>query len=142
MHEEKKSPVKRVLFFFDKLEDRTRESLSRHPILYTFIGGFGVVLFWRGVWHTADIFEKQGGILGIIFSGPGSIVLSALALLATGLFVSFFVGDVILMSGLKREKKLIEKAESEIKGEKELLVEIQAELREIKEELREHTHQS
>jgi hypothetical protein len=136
MHEDRKNTLKKILTFFDKFEDRVREKLSRRPILYTFIGGVSVVLFWRGVWHTADIFEKKGGILGIIFSGPGSIIVSALMLLATGLFVSFFVGDVILMSGLKREKKLIEKAESEIKGEKEILTEIQSELKDLKEAVR------
>lgn len=38
----------------DSLEDDVRGWLSRHPILYAFIGGTGVVIFWRGIWHTAD----------------------------------------------------------------------------------------
>ncbi len=47
-------------------------------------------------------------------SGFGSVVISLLILLLTGLFVSFFVGDAIIISGLKREKKLIEKTEAEV----------------------------
>ncbi len=45
-------------------------------------------------------------------------------LLMTGLFVSVFIGDQIIMSGLKHDKKLIEKSEDEIEEE---LVELQKE---------------
>ena len=38
----------------DKLEDHVRGFLSHYPIVYAFVGGIGVVIFWRGVWHTAD----------------------------------------------------------------------------------------
>jgi len=38
-------------------------------------------------------------------------------MLGTGLFVSFFVGDRIILSGLKHEKKLEEKAIEEIEKE-------------------------
>lgn len=112
-----KNILKRADTFFDKLEDKIRARLSRHPILYTFIGGFSVVLFWRGVWHTGDMLEAQGGALSVIFSGPGNIILSVVVLLMTGLFVSFFVGDVIILSGLKHEKKMVEKNETELAKE-------------------------
>ena len=95
--------------FFDKLEDRIRLALSHRPILYAFVGGVGVVLFWRGVWHTADLFP--------ILTGPVSILISILILLATGLFVSFFVWDDIIIAGLKEEKKISDKTEEEIKKE-------------------------
>ncbi len=120
---EKFSRTKKLIIFFDKLEDRLRAWLSHQPILYTFIGGFAIVLFWRGVWMTADAFP--------FLTGPVSIIISVVVLLATGLFVSFFVGDVIILSGLKKEKKLIEKTEGEIKGDRELLVEIESELKRI-----------
>lgn len=94
--------------FFDKLEDYVRTRLSRRPILYAFVGGVGVVLFWRGVWMMAD---EMG------LSSLGSVVVSLLILLLTGLFVSFFVGDSIIISGLKRDKKLIEKTEAEVDAE-------------------------
>ena len=98
----------KIVRFFDRLEDYVRTRLSRKPILYAFVGGVGVVLFWRGIWMTAD----EMGI-----SSFGSIVVSILILLLTGLFVSFFVGDAIIISGLKHDKKLIEKTEAEVDAE-------------------------
>ena len=53
---------KKVLNFFDKLEDKTRAGLSRVPFLYALLGGIGVVLFWRGVWHIADDFSLNSFI--------------------------------------------------------------------------------
>ncbi len=123
-----KNILKQTDTFFDKLEDKVRARLSRHPILYTFIGGFGIVLFWRGVWHTGDMLEAQGGALGYIFSGPGSIILSVVVLLMTGLFVSFFVGDVIILSGLKHEKKMAEKNEVELAKEEESIGRIEQDM--------------
>ena len=38
-------------------------------------------------------------------------------MLLIGLFVSFFIGDTILISGLKQEKKLTEKTEKEVAEE-------------------------
>ncbi|HYD92823.1 MAG TPA: hypothetical protein VEA37_15215, partial [Flavobacterium sp.] len=40
--------------FFDKVEDHVRGWFSHRPILYGLAVGFGIVMFWRGVWHTAD----------------------------------------------------------------------------------------
>lgn len=104
--------VKKLIKFFDKWEDKNRSFLSRRPILYAFIGGTGIVLFWRGVWETADMFS---------ISGPMSILISMAILLATGLFVSFFIGHHIILSGIKQEKKIEEKEESEIKMEIDVL---------------------
>src|SRR3989338_891269 len=115
--------IKKVFKFFDKFEDNVRGVLSRHPIVYSFIGGVAIILFWRGGWHTADLIP--------FLNGPISIVLSVLILLATGLFVSFFVGDRIILSGLNRDKKLIEKTEGEIKEEKITLGEVKKELNKI-----------
>jgi hypothetical protein len=103
--------------FFDKLEDRMRAVLARVPIIYAFLGGVGIVLFWRGVWHFADKLEALGGWWGIVFSAEGSTVLSIVVLLLIGLFVSFFVGDVIILSGVKNEKKLVERTRAEIATE-------------------------
>ena len=136
---EQKSVLKQIYNYFDKLEDRVRARLSRSPILYTFIAGFGIVLFWRGVWHTGDILEAQGGIWAILFSGPGSIVVSVLVLLVTGLFVSFFVGDAIIMSGLKKEKKSTEHTEEEVKKESEKINHMEAVLDKLEKEV-EHLH--
>ena len=45
----------RLYHFFDKLEDTVRERLSRIPIFYGIVGGVSIVLFWRGLWYTADL---------------------------------------------------------------------------------------
>lgn len=96
--------------FFDRLEDKVRSRLSRSPLLYSFIGGVGIVLFWKGVWETAEMYPSLFGI--------PSLIIGTLIMLPTGLFVSFFIGDTILLSGLKHEKKLVEKTEEEVRGEK------------------------
>lgn len=83
-----------------------RARLSRRPILYALIGGVGVVLFWKGVWETAEAFP--------VLDGPVSAVLGTVIMLMTGLFVSFFIGDSIILSGYKRQKKLAEKTEEEV----------------------------
>ncbi len=95
--------------FFDKLEDKVRARLSRRPILYAFIAGIGTVLFFRGVWMIADTLD--------FLTGPVTLIISLLILLVTGSFVSHFVSDQIIMSGLKQEKKLIDKTEAEIRSE-------------------------
>lgn len=128
--------------FFDRLEDKVRARLSRNPILYAIIGGSAVILFWRGIWHLADEFEIAYG-LSNLEGATASFLLGAFVLLITGLFSSFFVGDAILISGIKREKKLIEKTEEEVSQEAGALRQLQGEvsreeiiLSEIKTELK------
>jgi hypothetical protein len=131
----------KVVRYFDKLEDRIRGRLSRYPILYTLIGGAGIVLFWRGVWVTADeIFLLLPTDLYWL-NGPISILVSTFVLLLTGLFVSFFVADNILLSGMKQEKKLIEKTESEIKRETDLIHKLEEKIDSIQKDINDiHTH--
>jgi uncharacterized membrane protein len=126
---------KKIINFFDKFEDRNRSQLSRFPIVYTLIGGIAIVLFWRGVWHTADLLQSKGGILGFIFYEPVNMVLVAIILLATGLFVSYFIGDTILISGLKQQKKIYEKTEKEVREEESTLGDIRDAIEEIKKEV-------
>ena len=118
----------RILKFFDRLEDKTRQRLSRVPIFYAIVGGITVVLFWRGVWNLADIFEKGGGWWGFIYEPIPSVIISTAVLLCTGLFVSFFIGDRIILSGLKHEKKMEEKTESEVREEEVMLVALHSKL--------------
>jgi hypothetical protein len=125
----------RLYKFFDKLEDSVREKLVHVPILYGVIGGVSVVIFWRGIWHSADILEQSGGVWGILFSAPVSVVLSALTLLVTGLFVSFFIGDRIILSGLTHEKKVEEKTESEVRAEGMLLVDMYKKIEAIEKDI-------
>ena len=124
-----------LFYIFDKLEDHIRARLSHHPFVYTFIGGLAIVLFWRGVWYAADYLEHASPLLGIIFSPVGCIVLSVVILLSTGLFVSVFIGDSIIMSGIKREKKIIEKTLAGQEIEKADLDKVLAAIVEMKLEL-------
>ncbi|MDQ5962583.1 MAG: hypothetical protein QG653_390 [Patescibacteria group bacterium] len=113
-----KKAFKSIDIFFDHLEDAIRGRLSKHPFIYGFIGGSGVILFWRGVWHTADWLQANTLWGGVVFSDVGSMLTGIIVLLMSGLFVSVFIGDSILISGLRHEKKVTEKTEDEVAGEK------------------------
>ncbi len=117
-----------MMKFFDKFEDKVRGALSHHPVLYAIVGSIGIVLLWRGIWMTADMFP--------FMTGPVSILISVLILLTTGLFVSFFIGDQILLSGIKEEKRIDEKTEEELRGEAVSLRQIKSDLEEIKNQLK------
>lgn len=124
---EQKTFFERVFHFFDKFEDRVRLKLSRYPILYALVGGVGIVLFWKGVWESAEYFD--------FLYGPGSIIASLIILLAVGLFVSYFIGDSIIISGLRGEKKVIDKEEEEIFNEEREIVRLNMEMKKVHEEL-------
>ena len=96
----------KIIRFFDKFEDRVRAILSRHPVVYAMIGSIGIILLWRGVWGLADSYGMGNGT---------SAVIGVIILLVTGLFVSFFVGEQIIISGIKEEKRVDEETEEEIK---------------------------
>ena len=98
--------VRKILAFFDKLEDFVRIELSHSPILYALVGAVGIILLWKGVWEVAQLIP---GLYGF-----GSIVMGVIILLVSGLLVSFFIGDSIIISGFKKEKKLVEKSELDI----------------------------
>jgi hypothetical protein len=111
----------------DKFEDRMRVRLSHYPLIYAFIGGVGVVIFWRGVWHTGDylmsFFAIGDGVtstsIGQLpwWDGPFSILFGSVLLLIVGLFVTSFIGNEVIVSGLRQEKKIAEKTEEEVKNE-------------------------
>lgn len=101
--------IQDIVKFFDKLEDKVRIRLSHWPILYAMIGAIGIILLWKGIWEVAGGFP-------FLFGLP-SAVLGTVILLMTGLLVSFFIGDTIILSGMKREKKLVEKTEEEVESE-------------------------
>jgi hypothetical protein len=120
--------MKKIVRFFDRLEDKVRSRLSHRSIVYAFIGGATHVLFWRGIWITSDIIRDYGwsgiwtnsnvsGFWGWFFYEPVALVWSTLVLLLTGLFVAGFIGERIIISGLKQEKKATDKTEDEIKKE-------------------------
>jgi len=128
--------------FFQKLEHSIRGRLSHYPTLYAIIGGIGVVLFWRGVWHTADYFmlRYKSVNLGLPtidltnelwWDGPLSFLIGLVILLMIGVFVSNFIGNEILISGLRGEKKLSEKTKEEIETEADKIDDIEEELEKI-----------
>lgn len=124
-----------IYYLFDKMEDHIRARLARHPFIYTFIGGAGVVLFWRGIWHIADVFEKTSRLGGFLFSPLGSTVIGVIVLLSTGLFVSVFIGDSIIMSGIKHDKKIIEKTIEDVDSEKSDIEKVLLAIVDMKKEL-------
>ncbi len=119
--------LKDIVRFFDKLEDSVRIALSRRPIVYAFIGAVGIILLWKGVWETA-------GLVPVLF-GPGSIVVGAVILLLTGLLVSFFIHEEVFLSGRRKEEKLFEKMEAEVRSEQETLADIAADTAAMREKL-------
>ena len=124
-----------IIKFFDRIEDRVRGRLSHQAIFYAFVGGGATLLFWRGAWRTFDEIEQMGGIFGILLSPVVSLILSIVILLMTGLFVSVFIGEMVILSGLKKEKKVFDKTESEVRGEGNLLVEIKLEMEKLTREV-------
>lgn len=117
----------KIVKFFDVLEDKIRAHLSRYPLIYALIGGVGVVLFWRGVWNIADGYP--------FLTGPVSALIGVTILGLTGILVSAFIGNSIIMAGLKGEKKQEEKTQSEILEEQSQVVDIASTLTHIESEL-------
>jgi len=113
----------KIYHFFDKFEDKIRGKLTHFPLIYAFLGSIGIVSIWRGIWHISD----DWGL-----SGLDSLFIGVVVTLSIGLFVSFFVGDNIIISGINKEKRIDEKTEEEIKKEREALNNIKKELKEIK----------
>ena len=139
-----------IVKFFDRLEDKVRAYLSRWPIAYAFIGGIGVVLFWRGGWHTTDTVHSllfQPDFIPALYNivdGPLSFMVGTVMLLMTGVFVSAFVGSRIIMSGLRGEKKVSEKTEAEVRAEETEIQRMERELKKLEAavtELDNHHHQ-
>ncbi len=118
----------KVLKFFDLLEDKIRERLSKWPIFYGMLAGIGAVLFFRGVWLLAD----DAGL-----SGFASLVISLTIMLVTGTFVSHFITNEVILSGLRKEKKIIDKTEAEVRSEMVTLLEIKEELWKIRDDIEE-----
>ncbi|MEK7131002.1 MAG: hypothetical protein AAB924_01380 [Patescibacteria group bacterium] len=131
---------KKVFKFFDRTEDKMRSRLSKYPVLYATVGAVGLVLLWRGVWMVADslsVFDKNPFDKAYFMDGVVSIIASAVILLVSGLFVSFFIGDRIILSGLKQEKKLEEKTKEELESEMNVVNEMKQKIDKIEEGMEE-----
>ena len=120
--------LKKVFSFFDRLEDYVRINLSHTPIIYAFVGAVGIIILWKGVCEVAELIPGLHGL--------GSIVMGVIILLVSGLLVSFFIGDSIILSGFKKEKKLVERSEMDIlKAEQSQTKEIVAKLDHLEKEV-------
>ncbi len=121
-----------------KLQRKIQIYLSHHPLLYALIVGIGIVLFWRGVWHSADQihstieFFSAGSSMSIMdtpwWDGPLSFIVGCLMLYLTGAFTSSFIGNELILSGLRGEKKLNERTEADLKNEVNSISDIKEEL--------------
>jgi hypothetical protein len=116
---------KKIFVIFDKIEDKVRGRLSRYPILYAFVGGAGIIIFWRGIWVTIDyimeffrLADSGNNVPQMLWwDGPLSTLVGAVLLLIVGLFVTSFVGNEIIISGLRKEKRIAEKTKEELEAE-------------------------
>ncbi|MES2930635.1 MAG: hypothetical protein V4665_02525 [Patescibacteria group bacterium] len=124
--------------FFKKIEIRTRNYLSHYPKVYALIVGIGIVLFWRGTWHTVDNISTAISYLysysstTLLFApwwdGPLSFLVGSGILYITGAFTSSFIGSELILSGLRGEKKLNERTEKNLKEEVGAIGDIKEEL--------------
>ncbi|MFZ2072447.1 MAG: hypothetical protein WA101_03005 [Minisyncoccia bacterium] len=128
-----------------KIEEKTRIYLSHRPVLYALIVGVGIVLFWRGVWHSADLlhtsfaFYQSNSTIDYnslaSWDGLTSFFMGFVILLFTGAFTSSFIGNELILSGLRGEKKLNQKTEVELKNEVQSISEIKEGLRNISDQI-------
>jgi len=137
---------KKIYNLGDKAEDKVRGRLSHFPIIYAFLGGAGIIIFWRGIWHTADyameyffatkyLVAPDITVSTLWWDGPLSILVGATILLLSGLFVTSFIGNEIIISGLKGEKKLTEKTEEDVRLDLEESGEMKKQIRDISKKL-------
>lgn len=107
--------------------------LSHHSFLYALIAGVGIVLFWRGVWHTTDLVHlymsnSQAVMDHTWWDGPLSFLTGCLILYITRAFVSSFIGNELILSGLRTEKKMTRQATTDLKEEVTVISDIKQEI--------------
>jgi hypothetical protein len=128
-----------------ELLNRLHIFLSHHSVLYALIAGIGIVLFWRGVWHSVDMFHLYINHYAVSspldsvnspwWDGPLSFIVGCIILYATRAFVSSFIGNELILSGLREEKKLTHQTESEVKTEISSISDIKNEISIISDKL-------
>ncbi|MEI7765370.1 MAG: hypothetical protein WCI93_02170 [bacterium] len=137
--------MKYIKGFLGKIEENIKIYLSHRPRFYALIVGVGIVLFWRGVWHSTDqihtylnIFQNNLTIDGVMspwWDGLLSFIVGTLILHFTGAFTSSFIGNELILSGLRGEKRLSQKTETEVKGEEQFISDIKKELGDMTEKI-------
>lgn len=124
--------------FYRRIELRVQNYLSHYPRVYALIVGIGIVLFWRGVWHSVDDLHttiryiasdpSSPFLFPTWWDGPVSFLFGSTILGVTGAFTSSFIGNELILSGLRGEKKLSERTEVNLKDEVSAISEIKEEL--------------
>ena len=119
-----KNFINGVVKYFDKLEDKVRIRISRYPITFALIGGFAIVEFWRGIWQMTDflLLRYFGLPMEGFWSNMISIVVGTVIILITGLYVSLFISDEVLVSGIKKDRKEFEKAIEKMQNEESQII--------------------
>jgi hypothetical protein len=74
-------------------------------------------------------------MIPFIRNGAVSIAVGSIILLLSGIFVSDFVGNRIIMTGLKGEKKLAERTEEVFETEEMQIADIQDTMRKVEEDI-------
>ena len=140
-----------------KLEQKLTIYLSHRPKLYALVVGIGIVLFWRGVWHTADQlhaylqyhvnYSTIDAFMSPWWDGPLSLLIGIFILYFTGAFISSFIGNELILSGLRGEKRLTQKAEGELENEvsaiseiKDAVFSIESKIGDLEKRIRDHNH--
>lgn len=108
-----------------------RRHLWKHPFILALLGGSGVILFWRGVWHLADITP--------VLEHPLVSLLVGIAILGvTGLFMAQLVGQAYLeekMDDLMLLERSLADEERELAAEERRIAEAQRQNRAIEERI-------
>lgn len=133
----------------NKFFKEIRGKLGKYPIIYAIFGAIGIILFWRGIWHTADFFSlvfiDDGSGMSLnyayLFDSLLSATIGFVLLLATGLFVGDFIGSQIVSTAVKEERKIekiTEETESDEEKEKKQMAEFEEKFERVTSHLDEH----
>lgn len=126
------TPIRLLLRRFFLREERSiiagnrfiRRRLRRRPFVFAIIGGTGVVLFWRGVWHIADITPVLENPFVSLITGIGILFVS-------GLLVFQLIGQEALnerLDDLLQREQELKREELNLAKEEDLLAKHEAEL--------------
>lgn len=117
-----------------KVFNRFHIFLSHHSYLYATIAGIGIVLFWRGVWHSVDTLHlyvdhyRMSSTISMTghpwWDGPVSFIVGCVILYITRAFVSSFIGNELILSGLRIEKRIAKQTEGDIQSEVSTITDI------------------
>jgi hypothetical protein len=125
------------------LIERLRNHLSHHPKLYAFIVGLGVVFFWRGAWISIDMIHTQiisyasphNLLIPAWWDGPLSLLIGIIILDITGAFVPNFIGNELILSGLRSEETANRKIKKLEISEIEVISDVKEELSDLSKKL-------